>query len=139
MISSPFTKTQVKVNTDFVMNLDIAPTLLDFAGIKIPDEMQGLSMKPLVNGEVVPNWRKEVYYHYYEKSFGLAQHYGIRTDRYKLIHYYDPIDSWELYGLQTDVAEMHNLINNPDSQEIIKDLKIRLKEQQAKYKDEIGK
>jgi arylsulfatase A-like enzyme len=137
MIYSPNSMTHGKVNTDFVMNLDIAPTLLDFAGIKIPKEMQGVSMKPLINGETVPEWRKEVYYHYYEKSFGLTRHYGIRTDKYKLIHFYDPIDSWELYNLQTDPSEMVNLIDDPDIQNIVKDLKIRLKELQTKYKDEV--
>jgi arylsulfatase A-like enzyme len=139
MISSPFSKNQGKISTDFVMNLDIAPTLLDFAGIKIPVEMQGASMKPLVNGETVADWRKEVYYHYYEKSFGLAQHYGIRTDRYKLIHYYDPIDSWELFDLKTDSTEMSNLINLPDKQSVVSGLKNRIKELQAQYNDDIGK
>lgn len=138
IIYSPHSKSQGKINTDFVMNLDIAPTLLDFAGIKIPEEMQGVSIKPLVNGETVPQWRKAIYYHYYEQSFGLTRHYGIRTDKYKLIHFYDPIDSWELYNLQTDPSEMQNLIDIPDMQYIVSDLKIRLKDLQVKYKDELN-
>jgi len=137
MIYSPDSKTQGKVNMDFVMNLDIAPTLLDFAGIRIPEEMQGASMKTLIEGETVPDWRKELYYHYYEKSYGLTRHYGIRTDKYKLIHFYDPVDSWELYNLQTDPSEMLNLIDVPEMQNVVKNLKIRLKELQAKYKDQV--
>jgi arylsulfatase A-like enzyme len=135
---SPYSKIQGKINTDLVMNLDIAPTLLDFAGIKIPEEMQGVSMKPLIDGDTVPDWRKAIYYHYYEQSFGLTRHYGIRTDKYKLIHFYDPIDSWELYNLQTDPSEMLNLIDVPEMQQIVLDLKIRLKDLQVNYKDELN-
>ncbi len=136
IIHSPYSKSRGKINTDFVMNPDIAPTLLDFAGVKVPEEMQGVSIKPLVNGETVSDWRKEIYYHYYEQSFGLTRHYGIRTDKYKLIHFYNPVDSWELYNLQTDPSEMQNLINLPDMQHVVSDLKIRLKDLQVKYKDE---
>jgi arylsulfatase A-like enzyme len=136
IIHSPYSKSHGERNTDFVMNLDIAPTLLDFAGVKIPEEMQGVSMKPLVNGESVPDWRKEIYYHYYEQSFGLTRHYGIRTAKYKLIHFYNPVDCWELYNLQTDPSEMLNLISVPDMQHIVSDLKIKLKDLQVKYKDE---
>ncbi|MEI6678448.1 MAG: sulfatase [Mariniphaga sp.] len=136
IIHSPYSKIHGERNTDFVLNLDIAPTLLDFAGVKVPEEMQGLSMKPLVDGETVSDWRKEIYYHYYEQSFGLTRHYGIRTDKYKLIHFYNPVDCWELYNLQTDPSEMLNLINVPDMQHVVSDLKIRLKNLQVKYKDE---
>ncbi len=137
MVYSPNSKNEGKVNTDFVMNLDIAPTLLDFAGIKIPVDMQGASIKPFINGETISDWRKEVYYHYYEKSFGLTRHYGIRTDKYKLIHFYNPVDTWELYDLQTDPSEMNNIADFPDRQDIVKELKIRLKDLQVKYKDEM--
>jgi arylsulfatase A-like enzyme len=138
IIHSPYSKSHGERNTDFVMNLDIAPTLLDFAGVKIPEEMQGVSMKPLVNGESVPDWRKEIYYHYYEQSFGLTRHYGIRTAKYKLIHFYNPVDCWELYNLQTDPSEMRNLIDVPEMQQIVLDLKIRLKDLQVNYKDELN-
>jgi len=135
IIHAPQSKNVEVYNSDLVINIDIAPTLLDLAGIQIPKDMQGVSMKPLVMGEKVQNWRKELYYHYYEKSFGLTKHYGIRTERFKLIHFYDPVDSWELFDLQTDPMEMSNLINMPDKQDIVTDLKIRLKKLQDKYKD----
>ncbi len=121
---------------DFVMNLDIAPTFLDYAGISIPTDIQGVSMKSILADKKVPDWRDKVYYHYYEKSYGLTAHYGILTKRYKLIHFYDPIDTWELYDLKNDPNEMHNIYKNPENSSLIGSLKIQLKDLQIKYKDE---
>jgi arylsulfatase A-like enzyme len=121
---------------DFVMNLDIAPTFLDYAGISIPTDMQGVSMRSILADTKVPDWRDKVYYHYYEKSYGLTAHYGILTKRYKLIHFYDPIDVWELYDLQNDPNEMHNIYQNPENSSLIASLKAQLKELQIKYNDE---
>lgn len=120
---------------EYVLNLDIAPTLLDYAGIKIPADMQGESMKPLLTKGGKKDWRKEVYYHYYERSFGLTAHYGIRTPNYKLMHFYDPIDSWELYDLKKDPDEMRNVYADPAYQNIVADLKKKMTELQKKYKD----
>ncbi len=69
-------------------------------------------MKTLLHKGKAKNWRQELYYHYYEKSFGATAHYGIRTERYKLIHFYDPGNSWELYDLKKDPNEMRNLYGN---------------------------
>ncbi len=123
----------------YVLNLDIAPTLLDFAGITIPADMQGKSAKGLLSGKMTEEWRKEVYYHYYEKSFGLTAHYGIKTTKYKLIHFYDPIDSWELYDLQKDPDEIRNVYADAAYQTVIADLKKRISLLQKKYKDDIKK
>lgn len=121
----------------FVLNLDLAPTMLDLAGIKPPADMQGESMKPLLAKQPLTHkWRDEIYYHYYEKSFNLTAHYGIRTKRYALMHFYDPINAWELYDLQKDPYEMNNIYNDPAYQNTITDLKQRLKALQVKYKDE---
>lgn len=122
----------------YTLNLDIAPTLLDLSGIPVPSDMQGESMKSLLVKGKDKNWRKEVYYHYYEKSFGLTRHYGIRTKRYKLMHFYDPIDSWELYDLKKDPNEMNNLYNDPRYREIINSLNDKLKGLQIKYKDNVN-
>jgi arylsulfatase A-like enzyme len=119
----------------YVMNLDIAPTLLDFAGIKVPGDMQGESMKSLLQKGKANGWRKELYYHYYEKSFGATAHYGIRTERYKLIHFYDPVNSWELYDLKNDPQEMRNLYGDARYEDIIEKLKGELKTMQKKYND----
>ncbi len=119
----------------YVLNLDVPPTLLDFAGIAIPQEMQGQSMKALLQKKTVKGWRKQIYYHYYEKSFGATAHYGIRTERYKLIHFYDPGNSWELYDLKKDTHEMHNLYADPAYKETIAKLKAQLQVLQEKYND----
>jgi arylsulfatase A-like enzyme len=120
----------------YVLNLDIAPTLLDLSGIAIPPDMQGRSAKTLLTKGRDKKWRKEIYYHYYEKSFGLTRHYGIRTRRYKLMHFYDPVDSWELYDLKKDPNEMLNIYNDPEHAALIASLKKRLKALQIQYKDQ---
>lgn len=122
---------------EFTLNLDIAPTLLDYAGIPIPADMQGESMRTLMQKGKAANWRKEIYYHYYELSFGLTRHYGIYTGRYKLMHFYNPIDAWELYDLKKDRQEMHNLYNDPKYPKVVQDLKSRLYDLQRRYKDDI--
>ena len=117
-------------------NLDFAPTFLDFAGAEIPGSMQGKSLKPLLTGaEKDENFRDAVYYHYYDfPAFHMVKrHYGVRTDRYKLIHFYDDIDEWELYDLKKDPQEENNLYNDPEYAEIQKDLHAELKELQKKY------
>lgn len=110
-----------------VQNIDYAPTLLDFAGVSIPTEMQGNSLRPLLQKES-QTWRESIYYHYYEfpNEHGTKKHYGIRTNRYKLIHFYEDIDEWELFDLETDPKEMNNLIEQPEYQDLIKDLKEQL-------------
>lgn len=127
------------VSNAFAMNLDFAPTLLDYAGVKVPEDMQGLSLRPVLDnaGKTPDTWRKAVYYHYYEyPSWHMVKrHYGIRTERYKLIHFYNDIDEWELYDLQKDPQELNNLYGNAAYQTIIKDLKTELKKLQVQYKD----
>lgn len=129
-------KPGTKLN-QFILNLDVAPTLLDLANIKVPDDMQGQSLKPLLKKQLVKNWRNEIYYHYYEKSFNLTAHYGIRTRDFKLMHFYDPVDAWELYDLKKDPSEMVNVYNKPEYQAKVAELKLRLTALQKKYKDEM--
>ncbi len=122
--------------TELVQNIDYAPTFLDFAGVDIPQEMQGVSIKPLLKGEQ-KEWRDAIYYHYYEfpNEHAVKRHYGVRTDRYKLIHFYNDIDEWELYDLQNDPEEMNNIYNDPKNEKLILRLKNRLKELQEEYDD----
>ncbi len=120
-----------------VQNLDFAPTLLDIAGIDIPEEMQGKSMKPIFQNQQQKDWRNAIYYHFFEKGWGVDSHYGIRTDRYKLIHFYNDSDQWELFDLQEDPNEMHNLIDNPNYEEMITDLTEQLRQLQIQYDDSI--
>jgi arylsulfatase A-like enzyme len=118
-----------------VQNLDIAPTLLDLAGIEVPDEMQGRSLRPTWMGDP-GEWRDAVYYHYYENRFGVPPHYGIRTERYKLIHFYDELDWWELYDLREDPTEMNNLYHDGTHDLLAEQLKERLRKLQRAFKDD---
>ena len=114
-------------------NLDIAPTLLDVAGASIPEDMQGKSLRTIWRNNDV-NWRDAIYYHYYEKGFGATPHYGIRTNRFKLIHFYGIVDTWELFDLKTDPYEMKNLYLDSAYAQEIKALKDKLLELQSEYK-----
>jgi arylsulfatase A-like enzyme len=99
---------------NLVQNLDFAQTFLDMAGVAQPDDMQGKSLLPLLQLSGDDDWRDAVYYHFYENP-GWAfvpRHYGVRTQRYKLIHYYR-LDKWELFDLQTDPDELNNRVNDP--------------------------
>lgn len=119
-----------------VQNLDFAPTFLDYAGVEIDDDIQGESFRNLVNGEI-SEWRDAIYYTYYEfpGEHHVKRHYGVRTDRYKLIHFYYDIDVWELYDLEKDPSEMTNIYNDPAYKDIQKMMHERLKEMREKYAD----
>ena len=118
-------------------NLDFAPTFLDFAGAEIPEKMQGKSLRPLLTGnkDSGEEFRNAVYYHYYDfPAFHMVKrHYGIRTDRYKLIHFYDDIEEWELYDLKKDPREENNLYGDPEYAAIQQNLHKELKDLQEKY------
>ncbi|HDP98630.1 MAG TPA: DUF4976 domain-containing protein, partial [bacterium] len=122
---------------DIVLNLDFAPTLLDYCDAPIPGEMQGRSLRKLLRGAKPGDWRQSMYYHYseYPAWHMVKKHYGIRTHRYKLIHFYDDIDAWELYDLKTDPYEINNVYQNPDYQSIVKELKLELNRLKAEYRD----
>ncbi len=125
------------INKEIVLNLDFAPTLLDYAGINIPSDMQGRSLKGLLNGSSATDWRTSMYYEYFEYPHGwhnVKQHYGIRTTQYKLIHFYNDIDVWELYDLTKDIKEMNNLYNHPDYAGIKEDLHRELVTLRGTYK-----
>jgi len=121
----------------FVSNLDFAETFLDFAGVPIPKDMQGQSFRPILRGHVPADWRRSFYYHYYEYPgwHMVKQHYGVRTDRYKLIHFYYDIDAWEMYDLQKDPNELNNIYGNPNYAEVQKKLEIELDRLRKKYGD----
>ncbi len=128
-------KAGTKINS-MVQNLDFAPTFLDYAGAKIPADMQGQSFRKLIAGKTA-KWRDAVYYTYYEypSIHMVKRHYGIRTSRYKLMHFYYDIDEWELYDLQKDPQEMHNLYNDPSYSKVRKDMHRKLDKLRKKYRD----
>ena len=119
-----------------VQNLDFAPTFLDYAGVKIPEDMQGLSFRKLVSGET-DEWRDAVYYTYYEYPgwHMVKRHYGIATSRYKLIHYYYDVDEWELFDLEKDPHEMKSVYDDPAYADVQKMLHERLLELRKQYGD----
>lgn len=150
------------VNHNLVSNLDFAQTFLDIAGASQPDDMQGSSLKPLMmsgpnsKGPAAtppltigfdksrvdcsqPDWRDSLYYHYYEfhgnrrTAHMVRRHYGIRTDRFKLIHFYN-LDEWELFDLHSDPREMKSLHDEPEYASVMDDLKERVAALQVKYK-----
>ena len=123
-------------NSNLVMNIDMAETLLDAAGVAIPPEMQGRSLLPLFKNKPAASWRKEVYYHYYEAGdeHNVAKHIGVRSDRYKLIYFYENKE-WEFYDLQKDIHEVKNLYANPLYKNQIAAMKKTLAALQKKYKD----
>ena len=124
-------------DSDLVQNLDFAPTLLDFGGAAIPEDMQGRSFRTILQGHTPTDWRDAIYYHYHEYPavHQVKRHYGIRTRRYKLIHFYYDIDAWELYDLQEDPRELNNLYENPEYAGMISELKDKLYWLQMVYKD----
>ena len=125
---------------EIVLNLDFAPTFLDYAGIKVPKSMQGYSMRNLVSGKKQSKWRESMYYHYFEFPHGwhfVKKHYGIRTDRYKLIHFYDDIDAWEFYDLKNDPNEINNIYNDPNYKSEINTTKRELYKLQVEFKDTV--
>ncbi len=127
------------VNTDFAMNLDFAETFLDIAGVAVPSDMQGESLVPLLKGKTPETWRKSMLYHYYEYPgpHSVRRHYGVRTERYKLIHYYEPeVNEWELFDLEKDPKELHSLYSDPEYAEIVTELKRELKRLREKYRDD---
>jgi len=123
-------------NDGMILNVDFAPTFLDAAGEKVPAKMQGRSFLPLLDGKTPDDWRTSMYYRYYEypQSHRAQPHFGVRTDRYKLI-YFDKLDQWELYDLQADPNELHNIYDSPAQAERVAELKAELKRLQKKLND----
>lgn len=125
--------------TEMVQNIDYAPTFLDIAGVDIPKDIQGQSLLPLLKGKKPKKWRKALYYHFYEypAEHMVKRHYGVRTEDYKLIHFYNDIDQWELYDLRIDTAEMHNIYGQPGTEQITEELKKEMLKLQEEYNDPV--
>lgn len=142
---------QGSVSSDMILNLDFAPTFLHVAGIGIPGEMQGRSIHAQLSGQSPEDWRTSMYYRYWmhcDKAHHVYSHYGLRTERYKLIYYYGeafglkgsqeiPKDAeWELFDLQADRCELRNVYHHPDYQETVRQLTDELHRLQAELGDE---
>ncbi len=139
------------VNSDLAINADFAPLFLDLAGVPVPADMQGRSIRPLLHGETPSDWRQGMYYRYWmhgSADHHVYAHYGIRTQRYKLIYYYaDPLGQpgtipdkyepeWELFDLEKDPREMMNVVNDPAYAGTVAELTRELHRLQAEVGDE---
>jgi len=119
------------------MNLDFAETFLDIAGVDVPSDMQGKSLVPIFEGKKPSDWRKSVYYHYYEfpGAHSVKRHLGVRTDRYKLIHFYR-IDEWELFDLEKDPNELRSVYGDPAYADVQQEMEAELARLRKQYGDE---
>ena len=139
------------INRDMILNIDFAPMFLDYAGVKPPESMQGHSFRANVEGHTPGNWRKAMYYRYWmhnDNDHHVPGHYGIRTDRWKLIYFYgkdlgmngahppDSAPEWELYDLKNDPREMTNLYTKPKYAAVVRELKAQLSRLQAEAGDQ---
>jgi len=124
---------------EMVQNIDYAPTFLELAGVDVPADIQGRSMLPLLKGEHPADWRDAIYYHYHEypAEHAVKRHYGVRDSRYKLMHFYNDIDRWELYDLQEDPHELNNLYGKPGYEKLTAGMMDKLKALQEQYDDPI--
>ncbi len=130
------------VSKDIVLNLDFAPTFLDYAGVAVPSDIQGVSMRGVAHGQTPADWRDAMYYRYYEYGHEgkggwhrVCPHYGIRTQRYKLIRFHGPVEAWELYDLREDPHEVKNVYDDPAYADTVRELKAELLRLQKQYKD----
>jgi arylsulfatase A-like enzyme len=144
------------VDPHFIANIDFAPTMLDLAGVPVPDAMQGRSLRPLLERRAPPDWRTSVYYTYFENSWTLAgkgrealsdptfqyftphrvsPHRGVRTGRYKLIEYYSEDNYWELFDLEKDPHEVRNVYGEAAYAKVTGEMKAELQKLRRQYRD----
>lgn len=141
---------------ELVQNLDFAPTMLDAAGVRVPDDMQGRSFLPIAKGEDSGDWRDAIYYRYWMNRghFNIPGHLGLRTKRYKLIYFYDSDRGpdgrtlvkgarpnvrdpfWEFYDLAEDPREVNNIYGDSRYSDRIRRLKLRLGKLREQYGDD---
>jgi len=120
-----------------VSNVDFAETFLDAAGVEIPADMQGRSMRSVLKGEQPSDWRKSFYYHYYEYPLPhrVRPHYGVVTDRYKLVHFYTPdVDYWELFDREKDPHELKSVYDDAEYASVREELAAEIKRLRAELK-----
>jgi len=139
-----------RVIDDFALDVDFAQTFLDYGGVSATDEMEGRSLRPLLEDDSPPDdWRTSAYYHFYENygPHNVAAHYGVRTARYELIHYYrrgnnqqegSNMDAWELFDLQRDPNETTNRYGDPEYEDVVESLKRDLQSLREQYGDDNG-
>jgi len=125
--------------SQMIQNIDYAPTFIEMTGEAVPADIQGESILGLMTGSAPAAWRESIYYHYYEypEPHRVAPHYGVRTERYKLIHYYQT-GEWELFDLVEDPQEMRSVYGDPDRAELVAELEAELRRLREYYGDSTG-
>lgn len=138
------------ISNDILTNVDFAPTLLDFAGLSVPTEMQGKSARPVLLGNTPADWQQSAYYRYWMhgSEHNVQSHYGVRTRDFKLIYYYgkglglagtsaeDTEPEWELFDLKNDPRELNNVYDDPAYAANVVELTAELNRLQAHFGDE---
>jgi arylsulfatase A-like enzyme len=134
LVSWPGVTKAGSVNADLVSNLDFAETFLEIAGLRVPADMQGASLVPVLAGQTPADWRDSLYYHYYEYPgwHMIQRHEGVYDGRYKLLHYYD-LDQWELLDLKSDPQEMTNQYANPEFASVVTQMHQKLAALRTQY------
>jgi arylsulfatase A-like enzyme len=119
------------------LNVDFAPTFLEAAGVRVPAELQGRSLLPVLRGKTPADWRSSMYYRYYHDpgDHNTRAHYGVRTATHKLIYFWKK-DQWELFDLVRDSNELHNLYGQPGQEELTRTLKAELQRLKLAVRDE---
>lgn len=126
------------VSKAMTVNVDYAPTFLEYAGVKVPADIQGKSLKPVLEQNVTPeDWRTSIYYHYYEfpQPHHVHPHLGVRTDQYKLMFFTD-LNEWEMYDLKKDPNELRNVYLEPEYSDVREKMTAELVKARKQYKDE---
>ncbi|CAN8104658.1 unnamed protein product [Discula destructiva] len=139
---------------DIICNVDFAPLFLDFAGLKVPSHMQGVSFRSLLHGKTPEDWQQVAYHRYWENNdwvHAATAHYGVRDRRYKLIYWYnqalgvpsaaEPDEGneqreWELFDCDEDPLELFNVYAEPEYQEVVKRMTVLLETKMAEIGDE---
>jgi arylsulfatase A-like enzyme len=126
------------VSKAMTVNVDYAPTFLDYAGVAVPGDIQGKSLRPILEGKTTPaDWRTAVYYHYYEfpQPHHVHPHLGVRTEQYKLMYFTD-LNEWEMYDLKKDPNELKNVYLEPEYSEVRDMMNKELAKARKMYRDE---
>ncbi len=115
-----------------IQNIDYAPTFTEIAGGVVPPGLHGRSFLPILRGQTPPDWRTSVYYRYYDRGWGVAQHNGVRTRDYTLVHYFEP-DEWDLFDLGKDPLQMQSVYANPEYADVVQRLKLEIETLRRQY------
>jgi arylsulfatase A-like enzyme len=138
IVSWPGIGTHGRSTDRLASNVDIAPTLLDIAGVSIPGDMQGVSLAPLLKDPAGKQVRQGVYAHFYESDdpdHKAPKYVALRTERFKVI-FYEELGEWELFDLKNDPREYRNLAREKGYLHLLRDMASKLVDEQVKLHEE---